>query len=93
MAMAGAAPPDLSTEEGRAAYKEELRAVAFWPRQIGLGLVIAAALALMYVRFGNGGPNPRLEGASLAVMAVGWLLLVVAFVWRNRYHRRRVSGG
>lgn len=81
-------PPDLETAEGRAAYRRELRAVARWPRLVGFGVILVAAIAVLNLR---SDPN---AGAALygayAVLALGWILLVWAFVQRNIYHRRRM---
>ena len=81
-------PPDLSTEEGREAYRTELRKAGFWPRQIGYGLVIAGAITVLWLKYGHQAPNPRLETAALAVCGIGWLLLIVAILMRSRYRRR-----
>jgi hypothetical protein len=87
-------PPDLSTDEGRAAYRMELRRVGFWPYSLGMGLIIAGALTLLWMKFGShAGPNPRLWTAAMGVLSVGWVLFVVALLMRNRYHRRRLAGG
>jgi hypothetical protein len=84
--------PDISTPEGLAVYRAEFRKVAFWPRQVGLGLIIAGALGVCYVRWGGHGPNPNLYTASMVVLACGWLLMIAAFLMRSRYHRRRMNG-
>ena len=85
-------PPDLSTEEGRAAYQMGLRKAGFWPRQIGYGLVIAGALALLWMKFGHGPQNPRLWTAAMAVLSAGWVLLIVAILMRSRFRRRLGNG-
>ena len=51
------APPDLSTEEGRTAYRLELRKAGFWPRQIGYGLVIAGAITVLWLRWDTMAPT------------------------------------
>jgi hypothetical protein len=84
--------PDFSTPEGAAAYREELRKVGFWPRQIGYGLVIAGAITLFWMRWGHGPQNQQLWTAAMAVMVAGWVLLIVAILMRSRYHRRRLGG-
>ncbi|HEY3812579.1 MAG TPA: hypothetical protein VGL66_05095 [Caulobacteraceae bacterium] len=88
----GQKPPDLSTPEGAAAYRAELRAAGFWPRQIGYGLVIAAAITLIWMRWGHGSQSKTLCTAAMAVMAVGWVLLITAILMRSRYNRRRMRG-
>ena len=86
-----AAPPDLSTEEGRAAWRDELRAVAFWPRTAGLGLIFGSGAVLLWTRYVSHTPNPTLTNAAFVTLALGWALFLVAFVMRNRYQRRRLS--
>ncbi|HWE45395.1 MAG TPA: hypothetical protein VG407_05150 [Caulobacteraceae bacterium] len=86
-------PPDLSTEEGRAAYKLEVRKAGFWPRQIGFGLVIAAVVALLWFKFGHAPVNPRAWTAVMGVMCAGWMLLIVAILMRSRYRRRLRGNG
>ncbi|MBS0296136.1 MAG: hypothetical protein JSR45_07475 [Proteobacteria bacterium] len=84
---------DLSTPEGRAAYRAELRQVAFWPRMAGFGLIIGAALVLVWnLRF-SGAPSSDLTVASYVAMGLGWALVLIAIVLRTRYHRRRLSDG
>ncbi len=84
--------PNLDSPEGLAEYRAELRKVGFWPRQIGIGLIIAGAIGVCYVRWGGHGPNPNLYTASMVVLGVGWMLLIAAFLLRSRYHRRRMNG-
>ena len=93
MTLSDPAPPDFSTPEGVAAYRSELRKQGFWPRQIGYGLVIAAAITLVWMRWGHGPQNPHLWTAAMGVMVVGWVLLIVAILMRSRYHRRRLRDG
>jgi O-antigen/teichoic acid export membrane protein len=81
------APLDLETPEGRAAYRKELRGVARWPRIIGFGLILIAAVAILNMR-----SDPE-AGAALygayAMLAAGWAVLIWSYVQRNIYHRRR----
>lgn len=86
--MNAAAPPDLESAEGRAAYRRELRTVARWPRLIGFFIVIISAIAVLNLR-----SDPAAGGAlygAYAGLVLGWIVLICAFVQRNIYHRRRV---
>jgi hypothetical protein len=85
--------PDTGSAEGRKAYRAELNRVAFWPRMAGFGLIIGAALVLVWnVRF-SGAPSNDLTLASYVAMGLGWALVLIAIVLRTRYHRRRLSDG
>lgn len=84
-------PPDLDSPEGLAAYRAELRRVARVPRFAGFAavfvggtLVLAASQRLLGLT-----PDASLYGYGL--LAIGWLLVVVAFLLRSRYHRARMS--
>lgn len=87
------ARPDLQTPEGRRAYVAELRGVARPWRYAGLGLVTLGAAGLVQVARTDA---PWAEGllgpATLAALAVGWAVVIVAIVKRTRYHRRRMAG-
>ncbi len=85
--------PDLNTEAGRAAYRRELRRVA-WPMRLGgLGLIVLAAALILASRqnlFGLG------EGAVMVaygLLAAGWALWVAAVFIRTRHHKRRLAEG
>ena len=80
-------PPDLSTPEGRRAYRAELRRVALPWRAAGLGLVVLGALLSL------GAHSDWLITVGWICLGAGWVALAVALVQRNRYHRRRLSGG
>jgi hypothetical protein len=86
-----ATPPDLSTDEGRAAWRAELRAVAFWPRILGVSLIFGSGLVIVWNRFFAHAPNRDAISASYVVLAVGWLLFAIALLIRSRYQRRRLS--
>jgi hypothetical protein len=82
-------PLDLNTEEGRAAYRVELRRVA-WPlRAAGFGLVLLGALGVLAPRWIPTWPQ-SLGTISWMVLAAGWVLFITAIVMRTRYHRRRL---
>lgn len=86
------APPDLSSDAGRAAYRAELRRVALWPRLAGLGVVAGAVLVTLW-NISAGGPHNRaLTTACWVALGLGWTLLIVAIFMRSRYHRRRLRG-
>ena len=87
-----AAPLDLSSEEGRTAYRLELRRVAVWPRMAGFGLILGGALVLFWnLRF-SGAPDQTLTIATYGAIGLGWALVLVAIFLRSRYQRRRLSG-
>ncbi|RZJ39889.1 MAG: hypothetical protein EON87_19145 [Brevundimonas sp.] len=83
-------PLDLNTEEGRSAYRVELRRVA-WPIRIsGFALVILGALAVLAPRWISAWPN-SLVAIGWGVLVLGWVLFITAIVLRTRYHRRRLA--
>jgi len=86
-------PPDLSTPRLRRAYRAELRVVANGWRWVGVALICAALLGVVYNFQHTGRHGTPLEIVSLVIMALGWVLFGVAFVKTNAYHRRRISGG
>jgi hypothetical protein len=85
-------PPDLSTDEGRAAYRLEMRKAGFWPRQIGYGLIIASVITLAWFKFGHAPVNPQAWTAAMVVLGFGWVLLIVAILMRSRFRRRLGNG-
>ncbi len=86
------AKPDLASAEGRAAYRAELQRIIFWPRTIGLSLIVSAALLIVWVAKMAPTRDPRLMSIAYVVLGLGWALLLVAILLRSRYHRRRLSG-
>jgi anti-sigma-K factor RskA len=86
-------PPDMSTDRARRAYRAELRAVANGWRWSGAALIFVALMGVIYNLQTYQRHGTPLEIASLALMAVGWVLFGVAFIKTNAYHRRRISGG
>jgi len=85
-------PPDLSTPEGKAAYRRELKGVAKTQRAAGFALVGLGALIVVARSAGWLGPvQTTPDYLALAILAGGWVFLVWAFLMRNRYHRRRMS--
>ena len=85
-------PPDLSTPEGKKAYRRELKSVARTPRLIGFLLILVGALLMIVRKAGYLGGDPaQPDWLSLIALAAGWAVLVLAFLQRNKYHRRRMS--
>lgn len=86
--------PDLSDAEARAAYRDELRAVARTPRRMGL-LFVFASLGL-WVWPQNGGPAmlgplPTATWGWIC-LGIGWAVLLWVIVARTRYHKQRLGG-
>lgn len=81
--------PDLETDEGRAAYRKELRRVA-WPLRWG-GLLLVVLAAVWVVFFGGAGGN--LLVVAYAMLALGWGMFLAATVLRTRHHKRRLAEG
>ena len=87
------ARPDLTTPEGRRAYAAELGGVARGWRYSGLALVTLGSVGLVQVARTDAPWSQGLLGpATLAVLIVGWAILIAAVVRRTRYHRRRMAG-
>ena len=83
--------PDLETEEGRAAYRKELREVARPLRWTGLGLILLGAALTLAVSRGALSDGATVIGYGL--LAAGWALVVAAVYMRTRHHRRRLMEG
>ena len=84
-------PPDLETEEGRAAYRAELRAVALPLRWSGLGLILLAALFCVGASRGFMGLPEGSVVIGYGLLAAGWALVIATTYLRNRHHRRRMK--
>ncbi|MEE2848878.1 MAG: hypothetical protein VX561_03310 [Pseudomonadota bacterium] len=85
--------PDLNTEEGRAAYRRELRRVA-WPiRWGGLGLIVLAAVVILAARQNLFGMGEAAVTVAYGLLAAGWALWVAAVFIRTRHHKRRLAEG
>ena len=65
-------PPDLDTEEGRAAYRAELRAVALPLRWGGLALILLAALFCVGASRGFLGLPAGSVVIGYGLLAAGW---------------------
>lgn len=86
--------PDLSTKEGRKAWRHEMRMVAVRPRRWGLWLLTAGFLLALapsaldvHSLFGLW---PPMLGAMCFL--VGVPLLVASVILRRRYLRQRITG-
>jgi hypothetical protein len=85
--------PDLDTEEGRAAYRRELRRVA-WPLRLGgLALIVLAAAYVLAVRFDVLGMSEDSLVVAYGALTVGWCLVIAAVFVRTRHHKRRLAEG
>lgn len=87
------ARPDLNTEEGRAAYRKELRRVAWPMRTGGLGLIVLAAAVILASRQNFLGMGEGAVTVAYGLLAVGWALWVAAVFIRTRHHKRRLAEG
>ena len=85
--------PDLDTDDGRAAYRKELRRVAMPVRWGGLGLIVLGAVLALMARTGTLGLDNTVMPAAYAALAFGWVLVLAAIVIRTRHHRRRLAEG
>jgi len=85
--------PDLSTPEGRRAYGAELRAIARGWRQADFAIVLLGTATMIYIARSTHELLGSTEGqASIAAIAFGWALLIVAIVKRTRHNGRRMRG-
>jgi len=87
------AAPDLNTDEGRIAYRKELRAVGRPLRAGGLAMVVAAALLVLFSRQGTFGVGEWGVTVSYGMLAVGWAMVIAAIWMRTRHHKRRMAEG
>ena len=87
------ARPDLSTPEGLGAYRSELRGIARPWRYAGFAIVLVGTAAMIFVAYtAHDVLGTRHGQASVAAIAFGWILLIVAMARRTLYHRRRLAG-
>jgi hypothetical protein len=86
------AAPQLDTQEGRDAYKRELRRVAAPLRFTGLGIVILGALLAIASRFWSASFPDWIDTVIFTLLGVGWAILFYVIYLRNQYHRRRMAG-
>lgn len=85
--------PDLETEEGRAAYRKELRRVAWPVRWGGFSLILLGALLTLAVSRGMFGLPESAIVVGYGLLAAGWALVVAAVYMRTRHHRQRLTEG
>jgi hypothetical protein len=83
--------PNLDDPAARAAYKRELRSLARVPRRLGFALVALGAGGLIYAQTRGIVAGP-LRPVAWAAIAVGWLNLIAAMIYRTRYHKGRMTG-
>ncbi|MDX2277072.1 MAG: hypothetical protein NW206_16620 [Hyphomonadaceae bacterium] len=89
--MSERAPPDFSTPEGVAAYKQELRGVARTVRLAGIGMALGG-FALGLTRFAMTPWPTFLMVLTLILCVAGVVLLAIGMVQRTQYHMRRLAG-
>ena len=82
--------PDLSTDEGVRAYRNELRTVARPWRMGGFIAVLLGALMVSLGAWVEGWPLMAVK-VGYGVLALGWALLLAAIFLRTRHHRRRMA--
>ena len=82
--------PDLSTDEGVRAYRNELRTVARPWRMGGFIAVLLGALMVSLGAWVEGWPLMAVN-VGYGVLALGWALLLAAIFLRTRHHRRRMA--
>lgn len=85
-------PPDLSTREGQAAYREELFKVARPLRLIGLTFTIIGILFLFEAQGWHSVAERTFALAGFLLIALGWSLMIAGIVKRALYHKKRMRG-
>lgn len=85
--------PDLNTEEGRAAYRAEIKAVGRPLRLAGLALIVLSALVLTGMGRGWFALPAMFGMIAYGGLATGWALMLAAIFQRTRHHRRRSAEG
>ena len=83
--------PDLETEEGRAAYRRELRGVGLPVRAAGLALILLAAVFVVLASRGMLGLSEDAVVIGYGMLAFGWALVITAVFIRTRHHRQRMQ--
>jgi len=84
-------PLDLSTEDGRAAYRRELRRVGWRWRWSGLGLIVLAAVWVALARDGARAWAEQGVIVAYGLLAAGWVMVISSIAMRTRHHRRRMA--
>ena len=85
--------PDLSTDEGRAAYRAELMSVGRPYRLAGLGLVVLGAAYIIATRYGGLAENETFSVIAFGLLAAGWASFLFGRHLRTRHHKRRLAEG
>jgi len=85
--------PDLSTEEGRAAYRAELKAVARPYRLGGMVLILLGVAWVMATRYEVVPQQQIMMVIAYGLVAAGWALFLASTFLRNRHHKRRLAEG
>ena len=85
--------PDLETEEGRAAYREEWKAVGKPYRLGGLVLILLGAGYVVATRYDAVPANETALMVAYGMVAAGWVLFLIATYMRTRHHKRRLREG
>jgi hypothetical protein len=86
-------PLDLTTEEGRAAHRRELKRIG-WPLRFGgLVLIVLAALLIVGVREQWIAASEITTNLGYGMLALGWGLFLASTFMRTRYNRRRLREG
>ena len=87
----GLPPPDITTPEGRAAFRREMRAVARPIRLSGMALALTG-VALGATRYFMTPWPDQFRYAALALCLAGVVLLITGLIQRTRYQIRRFQG-
>ena len=85
--------PDLNTDEGRAAYRAEIKAVGRPLRLGGLVLILLGAGYVVATRYDALPLNETLMLVAYGAVAAGWVLFLTATYLRTRHHKRRLAEG
>jgi hypothetical protein len=85
--------PDLDDEDGRAAYRKELRRVALPARLGGVGLIVLGGILALMARTSFLGIDNRVMPAAYACLGIGWMMYLAAVFIRTRHHKRRLAEG
>ncbi|WP_420469503.1 MULTISPECIES: hypothetical protein [unclassified Brevundimonas] len=85
--------PDLDTDEGRAAYRAEVKAVGRPFRLAGLVLILLGAGYVIATRYDALPVTQSLMLVAYGFVAAGWALFLYATWLRTRHHKRRLAEG
>lgn len=85
--------PDLNTEQGRGAYRAELRRAGRPLRLGGLALIVLAAAYVLAIRFDVLDLGEDTLVVAYGALTVGWCMIIAAIFVRNAHHKRRLAEG